>query len=807
MPVASDSSLTVVQLKDAVVVASVAPVKVVADTVEYNPASYRLAEDAMLEDILRRIPGIEINGDEITLHGKVVKQLLIDGQRFFAGDIKTGLQNLSADMIARVRAYERESDFSRITGIDDGEKEAVLDLKVKPHLIGKWTANVAGGYGLHNRYNARVNVNQIDKKRQINIVSNFNNVNGSININNASRSQLGGGSSGDAHKRNVGFSMSSKDKKLNYDFTLNYSGNDKDLRSDKYIERLYSDGMTTARTIGQAFNINHTPSFDGRFEWTPRKNLVVLVRPKFKYAGNRNSSHSEGDNYGLKGELKSTVNDFSKLNQNNFTSSVNVNVTLRNLSGRKGRNLSFLTIPSYSFNSDKTPLVYNTLYPSKKLKTRKVFVNAVNPTLTNNFQLSYSEPLGRGYFIQAIANAQLVFKKSDRGVYDLMAAASDWQIDQPLPAGYESFLIGDVSSRGKYMLSNNKFSLNMRYTRKKINVTAGLTLSPQFSRLEYADSLGRDTVVRKSAFFVAPNLNLVLRPRENERISLVYNAFVTAPSMYNLMAVSSGTNPLYIHIGNESLLPAYTHKIEFNYNMSNASRQSSVVSTVTARIFQNQTSNCVEYNTETGGTTTIPMNINGSWDIKGSMAYNKTLPNGFSLVQHASADYTHTNSYLYDSHTRTSDINALRRLMVKESLDFQWRCSWLELVGNINADLTSETCSLRPQMNQLPYSVGAGLKAVFVCPWLTRLNVDYSYLLQRGYIFDELNRSYNVLNISISQPFFKRRFIVSVESYDLIGQLPNLTRTFSLSSRSINLFNGYNRYVMLRLVYKFRKID
>lgn len=802
-----DSTIKVTQLKDAVIVSSINPVKVIADTLEYNPMAYRLAEDAMLEDVLRRLPGIEVNGDEVTFYGKPVKQLLIDGERFFAGDVKAGLQNISADMISKVRAYERESDFTRITGIDDGDSEAVLDLKVRKSMMGGWNGNVTGGYGQHGRYNARVNASRVQKGRQASLVANFNNVNGAININNASRTQLGGGSSGDVHKRELGFSLSRKAKKLNADLTLHYSGNTRDVVSERVMERAYSDGIITTLSNSQGLNRNNVPKFDARIEWKPGKNITLLCRPSFKYTGNRNSSHTTGDNFGLNEELKSSMDNHHFQHQDNYTASIYLQLALRNVNARKGRSISFSLSPQYTGVFESNPQSYRTVYPSTKTKDRKILMDSRNGSFSVGGQIAYSEPLGRHLYLQTIVYSQLVAKSSDRRVYDLMAAAGAWNFGDDLPWNYRFFQIEDISAQGRYLLSNNRLTLNLRYSTKKFNVTGGVSFSPQFSRLEYRDTVGHDSVVRNHAFFAAPYLNMVWHPGRNDRLALTYNATASSPSMYALMPVSSGTNPLYVHHGNENLLPAYTHKTEFNYNTGNAARGSSLVTNITARILQNQTSNLVEYDPQTGGTITIPYNINGNWDLKGTMAYNKTFGKGFSLVQHASVDYTHTNSFLYDSHTRTSAVNALRRAMAKESLDFQWRCSWLEVTGNINADITSETCSMRPEMNQLPYTIGAGLKSTLICPWGTRFKADWSFMHQSGFTMAELNRNYNVLNLSLSHPFAGRRFIVSVESFDLLGQLPNLTRVFSQTSRSVTMFNGYNRYVILRAVYKFRSKD
>lgn len=806
----ADSGIIVRQLNNSIVVAAATPVKVVEDTVEYNPAAYRLAEDAMLEDILRRIPGLNIENGVVTLHGKEVKQLLVNGQRFFAGDIKAGMQNISADIVAKVNAYERESDFTRATGIDDGERETVLDLKIKKNIMGGWTGNLTGAYGLHNRYVAKANLSKIDKNKQLSILGNFNNVNGTININNASRNQLGGGGGGDAHKRELGLNYAKNSSKLKIDASVHYSGNNRDLQSTRSVERIYAGGITGYEGQTAALNMANVPKFEARIEWTPSRKFSLLVKPSFKYTNNDNFSHSWGDNTNMKQQWKSGVDNYSKLSQSIFAASLGMIATFRNVGEKRGRSLSLSLTPSFYGNMDKDGQSYHTIYKSSET-TRKVFVDAANSSPSASIQLSYSEPLGKGFFIQGIIYSQYVLKTSVRNVYDTKAASTaagtDWTVQQALPQNYLDFILNDISTEGKYTLLNNYFSVNMRYNRKKINLTAGVRLSPQFSWMNFHDENGVQQCIRKKAFFVSPNLNFVYRPKKTERLSLSYNAYASAPSMYNLLPVSNGTNPLYVHNGNADLLPVYTHKIDLSYNVSNAAHNNSVVVNARAKILENSVSNMTVYDEQTGGTITTPYNINGNWNAQASMAYNQLLPLGFTLVQHASFDFFNTNNYLYDSSTRVTDTNTMRRAMLKESLDVQWRNSWLEVIANISADLTSETSTLRKEMNQMPYSFATGIKLNAVCPWKMRISLDYSFLLQRGYrgeAVSELNRNYNVLNASISQPFLRNKLILSINAYDTLGQLPNLTRSFSQSNRSISLFNGYNRYFLVRLIYKFK---
>lgn len=796
-------STRVVVLNSSTIVATVNPVKVLEDTVEYNPAAHRLAEDATLEDVLRKIPGLEINDGVVTLHGREIKQILIDGQRFFAGDIKAGLQNISADMISKVRSYEKESDFARMTGVDDGEREPVLDVKVKKNAIGSWNGTIGGGYGMYNRYVGKANVIRVDKNQQIAIMADFNDLNGKISINNASRTQLGGGSAGDAHRRSAGVNYSLKQKKFKCDVNASYSGSDALKKSDTFTERIYYDGITSFQGNGGGKYGNNVPSLEGKFEWTPVRDLVILVKPSFKYTDNRNDTRTTGTNYTIGGKFSSDVDNANVNGQNNFNSSLQFSVVKRNLARKKGRSLSMNAVAGYKDIFEDWFQTFHTQYKSS-VKDRGVKVDSRTISSSVSAQLAYNEPLGKGWFAQITLYSQYNYKTLDRKVYDMHAANPMWTVHDGNIPGYEDFLLGKLTSRGGYELVNNKITIAGRLNKKKINLTVGLNIQPQFSRLAYRDTLGRDTVVRKSACYFSPNFHLVYRPTNSDRMTLSYRSTVSAPTLYNLLPVSNGTNPLYIHYGNESLLPTNIHKMEFSYDRGNSAKLSNLTVNASAKVMQNYVASNVTYDPVTGGTTTVPCNIDGNWEATASMVYNKSFANGLSLVQHAGFSFNNIPSFLYDSRSKATDIARMQRSMLKESFDLMYRIPWLQITGNVNADITDERCAIRPEINQLPYSFGAGLKGEFFCPWDMRLLVDFSFLGQRGYTLKDLNRNYYVLNASLSQPFLRKRLILSLDAYDLLGQLPNLTRSFNVSSRNIVSYNGYNRYVMLRLVYRFK---
>ena len=283
---------------DASSVSAAAPqVSVVGDTLIFSASAYRLAEDASLEDLLRKIPGIEITGNTVTLYGKLISELRVNGKRYFGGDVSMGLQNISAEMVDKVGAYERESDFARLTGVDDGELVPVLDVKIKSDFMDGWKGRLAGGYGTSNRYVARANLNKVTKKEQSTVLANFNNLPGKLSFTNASRTQLGGGSTGDVHRREAGVTHAENNSKKELDWNVQYQGRTTDLRSLSQSQSIYSN--TTSYSCGDNSSAStvQNPKADMRYQWKLANNTTVLLKSAINYSGTRGMSHNYTGNF------------------------------------------------------------------------------------------------------------------------------------------------------------------------------------------------------------------------------------------------------------------------------------------------------------------------------------------------------------------------------------------------------------------------------------------------------------------------------------------------------------------------------
>ena len=211
-------------LTAAVVVADPPLVKTVGDTVVFSPDALYIEEDAVLEDVLRKIPGMEIENGTVTLYGRKVEKLLVGGRLYFGGDILTGLRNIQGDMIESIKAYVRPSDFARISGIDDGEEEPVLDVKIKRRFMGSWKGRVQGGGSYPLRHLASGNAGIISDSVHTSVLANFRNTPAVPRIRSTRPTRLGTGNEGERDRREAGFDYSKNGKKLEINANIKYTG-------------------------------------------------------------------------------------------------------------------------------------------------------------------------------------------------------------------------------------------------------------------------------------------------------------------------------------------------------------------------------------------------------------------------------------------------------------------------------------------------------------------------------------------------------------------------------------------------------
>lgn len=818
-----------IMLAEAVITAEAPQVQVVEDTLVYNSTAYRTPEGAMLEELVKKLPGAEIDDDgNVKFNGKELKKIMVDGKEFFGGDVKTGLKNLPVDMIDKLKTYDKKSDLARITGIDDGEEETVLDLTVKKGMNQGWFGNADAAYGTEDRYLARLMVNRFVDKTRFTLIGSANNVNDQ---------GFSGGGGGPRWRRNngltatktLGVNFATESSKIELGGSARYNYRDADIISTNFSERFLKNGNSYSNSNSLNKSNNKDFNADFRMEWKPDTLTNIIFRPNVSYGKSGSTSGSESGTFNEDPyNLVSNPNDFLnfdnlqddplkdiRVNATNRASlsasnSLSANATLqvnRKLNNR-GRNITFRGRFGYGDNDNDQYTQSETRYyqllnalGGDSILYRNQYITTPSKNYNYTAQLTYSEPIARATFLQFSYQFQYRYSESDKTTYDLLGFP-DWNIDGPLPPGYENHKVDSLGKYAEYRYYNHDASVSLRFIREKYQLSAGMSFQPQHSLLSYKRGEYMIDTAR-NVFNFSPNIDLRYRFSKVSQLRFMYRGRSSQPSMENLLPIVDNSNPLNIRVGNPGLKPSFTHSMRLFYNTYNAELQRGIMSHVNFSITQNSISNSTIYNEQTGGQTTTPQNINGNWNAFGMFGFNTALKNKkYTINTFTNINYANNVSFLYNHDTKHDDKNTTTGLTLGERLNGAYRNDWLELGLNGSISYTAERNKLRPEDNQGPYTFSYGALTNITMPWKMTLSTNITNQSRRGYTDSSMNRNELIWNAQLSQTFLKGAATVSFEMYDILKQQSNISRSLTADGRSVSQYNGINSYCMLHFIYR-----
>lgn len=812
-----------IMLEGAVIVAQAPEVTASEDTLVYTSSAYRVPEGSALEELVKKLPGAEVDENgTITINGKEVKKIMIDGKEFFADDPNIAMKNLPVNIIDKIRAYDKKSDMARVTGIDDGEEETVLDLTVKPGMNHGWFGNADVAAGTEDRYSGKIMVNRFWGDNQFTVIGSMNNVN-----DNGFPGGGGGGRWGGQNGLNAikmgGFNFATKSEKLETGGSVNFNYKDADIQSKTNSETFVSSETSSFKNALTA-NRNKTTNLtaDFRIEWKPDTLTTLLVRPRLTYGKTDNSSGSKSYTFNADPEIDTD----ELINSDDLTSLVPeekiVNTIIQNsLSkgdditaggslmfnrrlGKAGRNINFRGSYNYTNSESEQFSISETEYFQKSEEERMEILNRyiTTPTKSYNYSLrfTYSEPIFKGGFLQFSYNFQYNKSKTDNSTYDM---PNDWEIaDGYLPD--VAVFNPDLSKTAEYDYYNHQADIQLRWIREKMQLNVGGSFQPQNTKLSYKQGELDTTVVRK-VFNFTPTLDFRYNFSKTSQLRVNYRGRSSQPSMTDMLPIEDDTDPLNIRMGNPGLKPSFTNSLMVFYNTFDAEKQRGVMTHLRFQNVLNSISNRRQYNEETGGYITMPENINGNWNLFGILGTNTALKNKkYTINTFTMARFNNIASYISDENLMTqSDKNQTRQLTLSERLRGTYRSDWWEfsLNGSLNYTRTRNNFQTENNMDTYQFSYGASTNVNL--PWNMAISTDISQNSRRGYADASMNRDELIWNAQISQNFLKgNAATVSIQFYDILRNQSNVSRTISAAMRQDTEYNAIYSYCMVHFIYR-----
>ena len=787
---------------DAVVVSAAANQMLIKkDTIEYNASSYKINDTDMLEELIKKLPGVEIDEQgNITAQGQTINKVMIDGKEFFLDDPNLATKNIPAKIVEKIRVVERKSEQAQFTGIDDGDEEMVLDLGIKAGMMQGWFGNIGGGLGnpmgggSDLKYEGAAMIGRFTDKSQISIIGNGNNTN-NRGFSDVAGNMMGGMRGGGGWMgRGVttswmgGINANRNLKQENSDIqgNLMYSGSERLIEETKDRATMLSDNKTLYNhESGYDKTYSDGYRFGGEWDMKLNKNISFLLRPSVNIGRGEYESFNE---FNTRTNSDSTNRGVSRDFGENHNESVGTMMLWRFKFNKPGRSMSVNARYNYSnnesdgFNKSETFYFKNNAIDSTSI----IDQNVLRKENTNsiNARLSYIEPLGKNFFIEGAYRYSYKKTDSDKNTYSMGEDGRYSVWDPTYSTNYENTFI------------TQQAELNFMKQEEKYNITIGGNMQPSTTK---SVGQGRDTSYSVVNF--SPAARIDYRFSDSKFLRVRYRGRTSQPSINQLMPVNDNSDPLKITEGNPNLKPEFTHSLSTEYRTNNRAKFSFFSVGADFSLTQDDIV-AKKYYREDGVMVSTYENTGKSvYSASGRIMLNTPIAkSNFSINSFTMVRYNNGISYVMSSGDWME--NTTTNFNISEMLRLTYRNDWAEVIvgGRVNYRNAWYTVNSMEDVSTWTNSINGSFN--FTIPGGLNLRSDINHTFYVGY--DEgYNEPTTVWNAEVSKTLFKNAATLRFKVYDILKQSRNTSVTTAENYVQNVTNNTLGQYFMVTLTWRF----
>jgi hypothetical protein len=817
------------------------------DTLVYNSDAFNLAEGSMLDALIRQLPGAELKDDgRIYVNGKFVESLLLNGRDFFKGKNDVLLDNLPAYMVHQVKVYDKRSDLSKFMGKKMDEDIYVMDVNLKRQYSIGWIGNVEAGAASSfnsnddNRYRARFFLSRFTPQSRISMYGSMNNLN-----ENRKPGQNGEWSPQDLSGglqtiKNGGLDYSVKEKHGRFDFSGSIDAGYLDLTKDS------RNSITTFLPSGDNYeyrwNNNKTKDLEIstqhfiKFQFGKPSVDFLSFNPWFNYSRikNQNSLLTGTFSQDLSSEdnLRDSLMTFDDgsflrrlaLNRRQQTSKSSFT---KHEGGLYMRN--YCKIPktddalviddkiTYNHRSNETFDRQNIFYNSQPGNYMNRYRQQPHHEFTNNFSAKYYFWPGSDNFHIAPSYRMYYYHEySSDNLYrlDMLSPEGDHESIGWLPSTQQSLLstLDGGNSYEKWENSRDhwfslEFSLQQPIGKGHFNATANMTAIRYDGDMKLS---GTSNNVEKKTWLPRPVVHMEwLTPKRMHEITLFYEMMSWHPTLWNLLDKTFTSDPLNIWKGNPKLKNSYQNEVWLRYRADQwmSSKRRILNATLGWSVTSHSIASAIYYNRNSGVRTSYPTNMEGNWHSWFNTTFATPLDKGKKLMLNTKTniDYWNSVDLVTLSGSITPDRSSVHNMYATENitLDADLGKHHAGLVGRITY---SNVTSSRTGFNNIhAWELKYGANANISLPAKLQLTTDLSMYSRRGYNDKAMNTDELVWNARLIRPICHNRLVVSLDAFDILGKLSNISYSVNAQGRTETWVNSMPRYVMLSVMYRLNK--
>jgi hypothetical protein len=765
-----------------VVVNGTPDVTIKEDTTEYRAGAYKLRENALAEDLLKKLPGMEVDREgNVTTQGKAVTRVRINGKDYFGGDIKTATQNLPADVIEKVQIVDDYGDQANITGVRDGEPDKVLNFTIRKDKNKGYLVRGTVGGGNLDRYQGSVFAQTFDNSQQIALLANFNNTNANIFSLTSGGSGRGGrgggfqqgGNDGLTGVNSVGFNYRDEwSKKVTAYGSYSFFDRNNNTTSSRLIENLTSNGSVVNDNFTNANTGNTSHRINFNIEYKIDSLNYLKVTPSVSFSNNDglslNNFSTTSTQSGQIG-LKSNLNDA-------FNPNYGAEILYNHRFGAAARNLSLnATFNSSSNNQDQEAI--NDFAENSVDKYLRQLINIDNNQDNVNLRVSYTEPIAKTNNIEF--NYAYGFARTDnnRNVLESLVEG-----DNPTFAPIQS---------NAYVFDyiTNRFGANYRVNKKNYNYSVGFAVQP--ATLTGATSGPRNFIN------IFPAVRYAYKFSRTMELNITYAGNTNQPSFDQLQPVTDRSNVQTIITGNPELNPEFTNRLNIRFNNFDMASGNTLFTNISYSFTGDKITTNTINNPEASNTAVLQenryVNTDGYYTLSGFYAFSKPFAEKKYVVGlRGIANYSNNISFIDDVQ------NTGKNLVLSQRLSLQITPQpWLEITpaGNYLYNTNENTINKRLNTKINTVSLSLDSKIYFLKTWIWGTTTDKT--INNGFT-GGINANPLILNTYLEKQLFKgKKGSLKLQAFDLLNESTSISRIVTGNAITDSQSNRLARYFML----------
>jgi hypothetical protein len=807
------------------VIVSRPPITMKKDTVEYTASMFATKPNAVAEDLLKKMPGVQVdkNGN-ITAQGETVTRILVDGKRFFSDDPKLATRNLPPDVIDKIQVFDDLSDQSKFTGFDDGNRVKTINIVTKKDKRQGYFGKMVAGAGSDENYDESINLHRFDGNQQMSLLGQANNVNkqnftpqdilGSSGGGRGGRGGGGGGGNSGGSTSNTGVTTVwagganyKNSFGTNTDFYGSYFFNyqhvsvntqDSTLKTNKDADG--GDSLSTStggnssvtRIQNHRIYLNLEHRFDSSNSLVFRPNVTIQQStPDASY--NTFIADSSRSPFSNSVGHSSSINTGYSINGANLQFRHKFNKAYRTISLDMNTTANVNNGTGYNY-------AVNNFYKLNQLDTINQFYNDSLHSITLSPTLSYTEPVGKNQILEFNYNHTYTKSTTINNTYDFVDSIRDYK-------SFDSLF----SNSYKFVSNSDRFTLNYRIQNLKYNLSMGSGL--QYTSFN-SDNLTKDITVAHNYINLTPTVNFQYHFSTTSHLRLNYSGRTGTPTPAQLQPLTTTSDEINYQTGNPDLKPQFTHSLRMLYASFDPGTQRVIFATINASTIVNDIQSSVYYN-EKGGQNSTYVNLNGTYNLSGYFNYGFALKkpkSNLNLI--TNINYTQSQTlqardstdalknifqHLYSKNTTLSQTISWTT-NIKKNFDMNFSStSQYNINKRTNASSITKSSQSQSSLNSFSQILSAEITAYTNSGWLIATTFDYTYTNtgSSGY-----NASVPLLTPSIAKQLFKKKNgELRLSVFDLLNSNTSVSKTVTATQAAYTRTNVLTRYAMLTFTY------